>query len=79
MVTIDTIWSVRVAKGDSSQQKGLMSGFLFTLLSGWTWFAARLEKSRSRKVLAELSDEQLEDIGITRQEARRESVRPFWN
>ncbi|WP_410000935.1 DUF1127 domain-containing protein [Vibrio hangzhouensis] len=34
---------------------------------------------RSRKVLAELSDHLLDDIGVTRAEARKESERCFWD
>ncbi|WP_153772889.1 DUF1127 domain-containing protein [Pseudomonas sp. MNR3A] len=33
---------------------------------------------RSRKVLRELSDHQLLDIGISRQQAREEGCKPFW-
>ncbi|MEM7178813.1 MAG: DUF1127 domain-containing protein [Pseudomonadota bacterium] len=32
-----------------------------------------------RRRLAEMSDAQLDDIGITRAEALREARRPFWN
>ncbi|MCB1758466.1 MAG: DUF1127 domain-containing protein [Gammaproteobacteria bacterium] len=31
-----------------------------------------------RRALAELSDEQLADVGITRSQAREESAKPFW-
>jgi uncharacterized protein YjiS (DUF1127 family) len=34
--------------------------------------------SRSRRELADLTDEQLEDIGLTRKEARLEAEKPFW-
>lgn len=37
-----------------------------------------LERRRSRFALLELSDEQLKDIGISRGEAYREGIRPFW-
>ncbi|MEA5673125.1 DUF1127 domain-containing protein [Pseudomonas sp. MH2] len=33
---------------------------------------------RSRRVLRELSDHQLLDIGISRQQAREEGCKPFW-
>lgn len=32
----------------------------------------------TRHQLAQLDDEQLHDIGITRQDALREAARPFW-
>jgi len=37
-----------------------------------------LERGRSRRVLATLDDHQLSDIGTTREEARIESAKPFW-
>lgn len=43
--------------------------------SRWQQFWRRL---RTRKQLLELSDEQLRDIGVTREQARLEAMRPFW-
>lgn len=43
--------------------------------SRWQQFWRRL---RTRKQLLELSDEQLRDIGISREQARLEAMRPFW-
>ena len=37
-----------------------------------------LERSQTRRVLAELNEHQLRDIGQTRAEAQRESAQPFW-
>ena len=37
-----------------------------------------VERGRSRCVLATLDDHQLRDIGVTREEARIESAKPFW-
>ncbi|MCG8429497.1 MAG: DUF1127 domain-containing protein [Chromatiales bacterium] len=36
------------------------------------------ELSKQRNALRELSDEQLEDIGISRADALREAAKPFW-
>jgi uncharacterized protein YjiS (DUF1127 family) len=36
------------------------------------------EKRSSRIALSELSDEQLQDIGVTRSEARSEVSKSFW-
>jgi len=44
-----------------------------------SWIAEREEKRFSRLALAELTDEQLADIGVTPAEARREASQPFWN
>lgn len=35
-------------------------------------------RARSRMMLAQMSDRDLRDIGITRAEAAHESVKPFW-
>ena len=37
-----------------------------------------LGRSQTRRVLSELDEHQLLDIGLTRAEARRESAQPFW-
>jgi uncharacterized protein YjiS (DUF1127 family) len=42
------------------------------------WCENRLERRRSRRLLMELTDYQLKDIGISRSEAFREARRPFW-
>jgi len=39
-----------------------------------TW----IERSRQRRALANLDDRLIDDIGITRSEAARESANPFW-
>ena len=42
------------------------------------WFSATLERRRQRRALAELDDHLLKDIGLSRDEARRESRKPLW-
>lgn len=42
------------------------------------WVRERLERQRTRRALAALGDAALEDLGLTREEAARESRRPFW-
>jgi uncharacterized protein YjiS (DUF1127 family) len=37
-----------------------------------------LEKRESRRVLHDLSDDQLQDIGLTRREARTETAKSFF-
>lgn len=44
-----------------------------------TWLVGRERKRLSRLALAELTDDQLADIGITAEDARREAARPFWD
>lgn len=43
-----------------------------------SWIAEREEKRLSRLALAELTDEQLADIGVAPAEAKREASQPFW-
>jgi uncharacterized protein YjiS (DUF1127 family) len=37
-----------------------------------------IQRRRQRILLAELSDQHLRDIGITRYEALKEAKKPFW-
>ncbi|VVQ34568.1 hypothetical protein PS943_03861 [Pseudomonas fluorescens] len=46
-----------------------------TGLSRWGLFWHRL---RTRKVLLELTTEQLRDVGLSREQAREEGLKPFW-
>lgn len=43
--------------------------------SRWTLFWLR---RRTRKVLLELTADQLRDIGLTAEQARQEGLKPFW-
>lgn len=43
------------------------------------WLITRERKRLSRLALAELTEDQLVDIGVTASEARREAARPFWD
>lgn len=42
---------------------------------GWSVF---LRRWRTRKALGELSDSQLRDIGLSREQAQTEAQLPFW-
>ncbi|WP_331374418.1 DUF1127 domain-containing protein [Sinorhizobium chiapasense] len=44
----------------------------------WHHYCALAAKRRSRLALEELSRYQLNDIGVTEEEARREAAIPFW-
>ncbi len=41
-------------------------------------FRLELEKARQRGLLKHLDEHQLEDIGLTREQADREARKPFW-
>lgn len=46
-----------------------------TLAGRWRLFLRRL---LTRRALLDLSDAQLRDVGLSRQDARREASLPFW-
>lgn len=50
-----------------------------SLLAIIGWIEAIFDRRRSRLALAEMTDEQLKDIGISRYDAHQEARRSFWN
>lgn len=44
----------------------------------FSYVRSRMSKHKTRKQLSELPDHLLEDIGVSRYEADKESSRPFW-
>ena len=48
------------------------------LVSVANWLARHIEKRRTRIDLLELSDDQLRDIGLTPEQAARETNPPWW-
>jgi uncharacterized protein YjiS (DUF1127 family) len=42
------------------------------------WLVAMADRRRGRRLLLEMSDAQLKDIGISRADAYREAKRPIW-
>jgi len=75
MGTIDT-FAVQASGGTGAAGRST-AGIL------WSGLVRRLGDAvarwRQRRDLRELSDDQLRDIGVTRQDARREAARPFWD
>lgn len=49
------------------------------LIAIWQAWQRRLMTVRSRRALLNLSAEQLRDVGLTEQQARREAWRPIWD
>ena len=39
---------------------------------------AWIDRAHQRRALSDLDDHLLRDIGVSREEARREAMRPFW-
>jgi uncharacterized protein YjiS (DUF1127 family) len=44
----------------------------------WHWCARCSARSRQRRALAQLGDNALKDIGVTRRQANAEAAKPFW-
>jgi uncharacterized protein YjiS (DUF1127 family) len=63
--------TIRAPVGATSRARRLFSRVI-------SWIAEREEKRLGRLALAELTDEQLADIGVTPAEAKREASQPFW-
>ncbi|WP_137373471.1 DUF1127 domain-containing protein [Vibrio gallaecicus] len=58
----------------------LLQPFSATLVKKfYTYFLKWRQNSRTRKALSELPDYLLEDIGVTKLEANKESSRLFWD
>ena len=72
----NTICSSRT--GAILEQHGLAARLKHYLWRVLGWIVAREEKRLSRLALAELTDDQLADIGVTPSQARREAARPYW-
>ena len=63
--------TIRAPVGATSRARRLLSGVI-------SWIAELEGKRLSRLALAELTREQLADIGVTPAQARREAAQPFW-
>lgn len=42
------------------------------------WLLAAMERSRQRRALASLNEDQLRDIGLSRSDVAGETEKPFW-
>ncbi|ESY72686.1 DUF1127 domain-containing protein [Mesorhizobium sp. M0051] len=83
MSTIATIRSSRTELSGQSARPSSQSGFVTRLVrlarSLARWIGHLLERRRSRLALLEMTDDQLKDIGVSRCDAHREGIRPFWD
>jgi uncharacterized protein YjiS (DUF1127 family) len=48
------------------------------LRRAFIWLRLAAERRRQRQALADLSDFQLRDIGLTRRDVAQEAAKPFW-
>lgn len=58
-------------------RRPLFSRFRHAAHAAILWLDRVIERRNQRLALAELTDEQLDDIGLTRRDVERE-CRPFW-
>ncbi|MCF3639736.1 DUF1127 domain-containing protein [Rhizobium sp. TRM95111] len=73
-MTIDTISHQGSVSPLAEPRSGIRSLAKRALLAYWSVRT----RSRSRRVLADLTDEQLRDVGLTRAEAEREASKSFF-
>ncbi|RWC27812.1 DUF1127 domain-containing protein [Mesorhizobium sp.] len=62
-----------------SGQRGFVSRLVRVVRSLARWIDHLLDRRRSRLALLEMTDDQLKDIGVSRCDAHREGIRPFWD
>ena len=70
-----TLHSQELAAGQEKGLRSAMSRNAPVCLGRWGLFWHRLH---TRKALLELTPEQLRDIGLSREQAREEGLKPFW-
>ncbi|MBC3346219.1 MULTISPECIES: DUF1127 domain-containing protein [Pseudomonas] len=70
-----TLHSQELAAGQEKELRNAMLPSAPSGLSRWALFWRRLH---TRKALLELTPEQLRDIGLSREQARAEALKPFW-
>jgi uncharacterized protein YjiS (DUF1127 family) len=62
-----------------SGRRGFVGRLVRLIRSLARWIDRLLDRRRSRLVLLEMTDDQLRDIGVSRRDAHREGIRPFWD
>ncbi|MCK9817943.1 DUF1127 domain-containing protein [Pseudomonas sp. MAFF 302046] len=70
-----SLHSQDLVEGQERAMAARLSGCAPIGLGRWALYWHRLH---SRKALLELTPEQLRDIGLSREQARREGLKPFW-
>jgi uncharacterized protein YjiS (DUF1127 family) len=77
MSAIDTI--VSYSKPNERPAATFMRRFGAALLRGMNALDRMMDRRRSRLALLEMTEDQLKDVGLSRGEAYREGIRPFWD
>ena len=78
MSTIDAI-DGGVISASRQEKRSALRNLATVPLRVSRWLARCMERRRTRLSLLELTDEQLADIGISRCDAYREGLRPFYD
>ncbi|WP_318011484.1 DUF1127 domain-containing protein [Mesorhizobium sp. CA8] len=81
MDTIETIRYTRLAFGAQAEplaNRSFVGRIAVVLRSIARQIDRMLERRRGRLALMEMTDDQLKDIGISRCDAHRESIKAFW-
>lgn len=79
MTTIDTIRRDAFSSNPIAGHSPRFPGIGQLVVNLFDRLELMAQKRRSRRLLLEMSDEQLKDIGISRSDACREGLRPFWD
>ncbi|RWC94841.1 MAG: DUF1127 domain-containing protein [Mesorhizobium sp.] len=82
MDTTDTIYYIGTGldgRTKSRARNGFVDRLVFVLGSVMRQIDRMLDRRRGRLALLEMTDEQLKDIGVSRCDAHREGLRPFWD
>ncbi|MCO5085048.1 MAG: DUF1127 domain-containing protein [Rhizobiaceae bacterium] len=77
MSAIDTI--VSQSRPNKRPTATFMRRFGAALLRTTDSLDRMMDRRRSRLALLEMTDDQLKDVGLSRGEAYREGIRPFWD
>ncbi|MER8898109.1 DUF1127 domain-containing protein [Mesorhizobium sp. M0676] len=81
---MDTIETIRCAGIELvgprwSSRRGFVGRIVHVVRSLARWIDVLIERRRGRLALLEMTDEQLRDIGVSRDDAHREGIRRFWD
>lgn len=81
MRTIDTISSrgAEITLIARRLRRDYLRRLLVVAARALAWWVRGMARRRSRLDLVALTDDQLRDIGLTPDAARREAMRPFWD
>lgn len=74
-----THYSPNTCYRDSHSDAPALKSILGVIKQAMKWINRAYEVSVQRRRLASLSDEALDDIRLTREEAAREATRSFWD